>query len=1091
MVTKRSSLAMIGAGALIAALFVGGVSSAATAAPGDLPTPITYEISDRVQGPGSYPAQTPLPEVADDPADQSLVRGAVPYAEVARTVNGLMATSDRVSAQVVGNSTQGRDIQLVTLTAPETPEQTAQQRAWKDKIKHDPAGAAADAALNAGYKVPIWFNGNIHGNEWEGADIVLDYIEKLAMSDDPAIVEMLQKYRFYFTVTNNPDGRVNGTRANAEGFDANRDMITGVTPESRVIRDLAGVIQPTFYVDLHGYTDVLQIEPCGPPHGENYEYDLFLPHAYSAALAIEEAVTGANIEGNTYLAADGGVTTENTGKIKIPYRDVRSGWDDWPPLFTPQFLAYQGAVTNTVELPLGRTADPVESQRRTDVNVEVGVVTVETATEYFADNSGALLQNQMEIFRRGDAGEPLKSIPADPNPADYPGIPQEWIEIWDETDVYGAQFPRAYVIPENVEQQRSVTDAARLVDQLIANGVEVSRATTPVTVGETTYPAGSYVVDMHQPLRGMANVLLADGSDISTRVPDMYDMSAWSLALLWGADVFPVGATQDASLVGVGLEAVSAAAPTGVLPEGAGYLELATPGAAEYQAINVLLEQGVAISEFADGSVILGNDEVTRAAAQAVADAYGVQFTASTGARLLTEPSTALKALRVAYSGNQDDRVTLNRLGFTDQVQVSAASLTANPALLDDVDVLWVGGNLAFNGAQAAGADAVTRFIAAGNGVAGKGAAVASVANTFGLTQVTATSGTRSSNGIVRVENTEGGLLSTYPQDTAFVTPAVWYSGLGENAAVEQRYAAENLFVSGHWADSAGASRADAAGQASVVSAEAESGSELVMLGTSVNFRTHPVGSYSWIARALFDVNANAGTPVPVTLGEEHLTDDTRGGVQVPDEIEIGKPFDVTFTDVADGTEVELSYFGAGVPAADPAQPAAESVDASAVAPAAAGVVNGGSLTVAALPEGIEAGELRIAATQAAGTSLIGWDDAVAVAAEVPGGDPDAEADGAADGGTGAGADAGAVGSSDSGAAASGSADAGSASASASSAGSASGAGGAADGSEGALSNTGGMELTGGIALALLLALTGGAALVIRRKRAGAGVVAE
>ena len=48
------------------------------------------------------------------------------------------------------------------------------------------------------------------------------------------------------------------------------------------------------------------------------------------------------------------------------------------------------------------------------------------------------------------------------------------------------------------------------------------------------YAAGSYVVDMHQPLRGMANVLLADGSDISNRVPDMYDISAWSLALLWG-----------------------------------------------------------------------------------------------------------------------------------------------------------------------------------------------------------------------------------------------------------------------------------------------------------------------------------------------------------------------------------------------------------------------------------------------------------------------------------------------------------------------------------------------------------------------------
>ncbi|MEJ6488594.1 M14 family zinc carboxypeptidase [Leucobacter sp. USCH14] len=1049
--------------------------TAATAAPGDAPTPITYEISDRVQGPASYPMQTPLPEVADDPNDQSLVRGAVPYAEVARTVNDLMAESDRVSAQVVGSSVQGRDIQLVTLTAPETEAETAQQRAWKERIKQDPAGAAADTALTEGYKVPIWFNGNIHGNEWEGADIILEYIEKLATSDDPAIVEMLEQYRFYFTVTNNPDGRVNGTRANADGFDANRDMITGATPESRVIRDLAGVIQPTFYVDLHGYTDVLQIEPCGPPHGENYEYDLFLPHAYSAALAIEEAVVGANIEGNTYVGADGNPTTENTGKILIPYRDIRSGWDDWPPLFTPQFLAYQGAVTNTVELPLGRGGNPdqAERERRTGVNVEVGMVTVETATAYFAENSGALLQNQMEIFRRGDAGEPLKTIPADPNPADYPGMPHEWIDIWDETDVYGAEFPRAYVIPANTDQQRSVTDAARLVDQLIANGVEVSRATTPVTAGDTTYPAGSYVVDMHQPLRGMANVLLADGSDITDRVPDMYDMSAWSLALLWGADVFAVGASQDASLDGVGLEIVAEAAPTGVLPEEAGYLELEAPGAAEYQAINVLLAQGVSVSSFDDGSVIIGDDEASRAAAQAVAETYGVQFTATTGVRLLTEPSTPLKALRVAYSGTQDDRVTLNRLGFTDQVRVDAAALAADPTLLDGVDVLWIGGNLAFTPEQAAGSEAVAAFVAAGNGVAGRGTAVANFANAFGLTEVTAGSGTRSSNGIVRVENAEGGLLSTYAQDTAFVSPAVWYTGLGENAEVEQSYAAENLFVSGHWRDGeegTSTGRADAAGQASAVSAVAESGSELVMLGTSVNFRTHPVGSYPWIARALFEVNANPGTAVPVTLGEEHLTDDTRGGVQVPEEIEIGASFDVTFTDVPDGTEVALHYFGEGAPASESTEPSAQSLVAMAA-------VTGGTLTVDALPEGTEPGGLRIAATQAEGTVLIGWDDTVVVAAEVPGGDPGADAAGTADGtpagaadGTASGAAAGA---------ADGSATAGGGSAAADPA----SADGAADGRQGELSNTGGMELTGGIALALLLVLGGGVVLMARRKR--------
>ena len=38
-----------------------------------------------------------------------------------------MASSDRISTQVVGRSTEGRDLYLVTITAPETKKQARQQ----------------------------------------------------------------------------------------------------------------------------------------------------------------------------------------------------------------------------------------------------------------------------------------------------------------------------------------------------------------------------------------------------------------------------------------------------------------------------------------------------------------------------------------------------------------------------------------------------------------------------------------------------------------------------------------------------------------------------------------------------------------------------------------------------------------------------------------------------------------------------------------------------------------------------------------------------------------------------------------------------
>ncbi|QEO15084.1 peptidase M14 [Agromyces intestinalis] len=1030
--TFRRVVSGAGVAALAAATLFTGVMPAQAATPTPSALPISFPISPLVAPPASYPAQTVLAPVDVLPDDASIARGAVPYHEIAPRLNQLQAQSDRISVQVVGQSVLGRDIHLVTITAPETPAQTAQQAEWRSEIKHDAAAAAADAELMAGYKVPIWFNANIHGNEWEGTDGVLPYIEYLATAPIEEVGELLDGYRIYFTVTNNPDGRALGQRANGDGFDANRDMITGVTPEARIIRDLAGVIQPTFYVDLHGYTNVLQIEPCGPPHGENYEYDLFLPHAYEAALDIEQAVVEANIPGNTYLAANGNATTENTGKIKIPYRDIRAGWDDWPPIFTPQFIAYQGAVTNTVELPLGRTNNAETNQANTLVNVQVAKVVIETAVDYVATNADALLENQIEIFRRGAAGEELRTIPADPDPATVPG-PDQWAEIWDESDVFRAEFPRAYVIPMG-DGQRSDTDAARLVDQLIANGVEVSRATAAFSADGAEYPAGSYVVDMHQPLRGMANVLLADGTDITDRTAAMYDISAWSLALLWGADVVAVGSTTDASLP-VAVEAVDAAAATGSVPEAA-YLELATAGAAEYQAINALLDAGVAVSAFEDGGVIVRGSD--RAAAQTVADAYGVAFTASDGLRLRTEPSQALDRLVVGYTGTQDDRVTLQRLGFTDIRLLSASSITSGEIDLGEVDVLWIGANLAFTGGNAGGAAKVQEFLDAGKGVVGKGTAISSFATTFGLVAVTATSGTSGSNGIVRVSDADGGLLSTYAKDTAFVSPAVWYTDLGDNAAVEQTYAGEAPFIAGHWAASNGRAQADAAGKASVVSATGPTGSRVVLLGTSVNYRTHPVGSYPDIARSLFWAAGDEGAAVVPPVIEEDLTDDVRGTISVPDKAEPGETIRVTVGAEHDGAVLETVLFS------------------TPVSLGTAAVVGDGYETT--IPADTTIGEHRVAVLTESG-ELLGWDDLTVVPVEVevpnePG--PGGPGTGGGTGGTG---------------------------------GSGSGGGGAGGGSSaaGGLAGTG-VELALPIAIGAGVLLIGAAAVLIARRRAqGAG----
>jgi thiamine biosynthesis protein ThiS len=166
-----------------------------------------------------YPRQNDLPVHPEDPDDHSVRLGLVPYHDIAPALNELMDDSDRVSAEIIGTSTRGRDLYLVTLTEPENRGRADQQRRMRELIADDPARAARDRTLPDRYKTPVLVNANIHGNEWEGTDASLRVIEELALSEEPATEELLDGARLYFVLTANPDGRVAGTRANGNGFD--------------------------------------------------------------------------------------------------------------------------------------------------------------------------------------------------------------------------------------------------------------------------------------------------------------------------------------------------------------------------------------------------------------------------------------------------------------------------------------------------------------------------------------------------------------------------------------------------------------------------------------------------------------------------------------------------------------------------------------------------------------------------------------------------------------------------------------------------------------------------------------------------------
>ncbi|WP_341719570.1 M14 family metallopeptidase [Micromonospora sp. FIMYZ51] len=851
--------------ALLAGVLLFGPAPAAVAAPADPDSADSAAASPRgpsdtdlpfgvgpgqrgrsADAPGRQPSQ-PVPSaklpgkprndvIADAPVeltDASIAYNLIPYHDIPPALRDLQR-SDRISVEVIGQSVLGRDLHLVVATAPMS---DAKWKSWQqlsDLRFSDPHAARATLAAGgyADWRTPLFINNNIHGNEWEGTDASLQVLQELAFSTDPAVVDMLNKHVIAFVITNNPDGRVAATRANANGFDMNRDYITASQPEVRAVRAQLVRYSPLTMLDIHGYVSCTLIEPTTGPHGDNYEYDLYIKHALRNALAMEQAVLATGENRASCQNQDG------TRRNDIPFRDRTQGWDDWPPIFTPMYSMYHGTIGHTVEVPLNPRGNLTVTERheRTRINTAVAVASIKGNLGYATENRAELLANQLEWFRRGVDGESTRPI-GDPLAIS--------LARGDNAKTHLQDFARAYVIPAGTDQ-RSTTSAARLVQFMLDNDLKVHRAWRPVKLGGTHYEAGTYVVDMRQPKRGLASALLEVGRDVTNDFDAMYDISAWSHGHLWGATVQRVSA--DVSLDSQALRPVTEARATGVVAPGrqANY-GLVADSVAGIQAVNRLLADGVPVSRTADGIfVVPGDVPVVRP----IAEAYGVEFTKLTPPQVRT--ATPVSRTRLGVAANAGEIFALRQMGF-DPISVTHTAFNNRTLSFADFDAFFVS-TTAFNplSLDATQRAAFDRWLADGGTVVGRGASGKQFNDRAGLLDVTIAAGRADANGIVKVVNTPGSPITADALPTAFVDAPQYFTRVGDGVRVDQRLAGEDFFLAGHW----GGQEA-AAGHAVVVSGEAK-GAKVTLFGTEPLFRAHPEGLYPQVAAALWWTGSGA-----------------------------------------------------------------------------------------------------------------------------------------------------------------------------------------------------------------------------------------
>ena len=153
-----------------------------------------------------------------DPTDPAGSFPHIPHYAIGCTLESIAAASGgRMSVEVAGSSALGRDMYRVVINPLDTNARRQAFHTWQEIRRvalTDPARAQAlVASSNGAVKVPIFIQGGIHGNEYEGVDAAMQLIERLATTPagaDAEVDELLDHAVLVFNPIQNPDGRIAG-----------------------------------------------------------------------------------------------------------------------------------------------------------------------------------------------------------------------------------------------------------------------------------------------------------------------------------------------------------------------------------------------------------------------------------------------------------------------------------------------------------------------------------------------------------------------------------------------------------------------------------------------------------------------------------------------------------------------------------------------------------------------------------------------------------------------------------------------------------------------------------------------------------------
>jgi hypothetical protein len=601
------------------------------------------------------------------------------------------AGSDRVRLRELGRTSGGEPFLALEISAPDTIRNLDRYKQIERRLYFQdgaPSARERDEIFRQG-KIVLLITCSVHGTEIGATQMALELVHRLATDDSPATRKVLDNVIVLLVPSANPDGQVavtnwfnqnQGTPFEQSplpyldhpyvGHDSNRDMYMLTQRESQYLAKLAWQDWfPAVWLDQHqmGNTGArMFVMPATDPINPNvhpviYRWNGILGQSQAAALEI--AGKDGIIYNSTYtnfwqgaLAWTGwwhnqvGLLTEvASARVAAPVDQLRAtaGTASVPSLPAPAAPPSPGSLGDSTgprpaRVEAAPLLPPTDIISRTEYPrpwlggrwtlrdiVDYNFISTIALLETVADRREALLRQIYEVNRQTVEGGRTGDV-------------------------------TAILVP--VDRQHDVREATRLVERLDMAGVEVHRAQTPFEMEGRQYAAGTFVIPMTQVFARYAKDLLEaqtypdlrrGAQTIASEPP--YDVTAWSLGLLFGVDLSFVRAPLDGvRLARVGGRPAASGRVTGSGPR----FTFAYAGADTATAINRLFKAGARLS-FDQPSQVAATG-VTREAMEGIAREFGLEVSAGEASAAIVPGAIAFRRPRVAVyapwtGGNIDE----------------------------------------------------------------------------------------------------------------------------------------------------------------------------------------------------------------------------------------------------------------------------------------------------------------------------------------------------------------------------------------------------------------------------------------------------